>query len=76
MEDIEWWTVLVAVVLSGILSAAVAYLVTRNTERLRGDMGPAGIQGPPGRVGLKGDRGPRGPRGASALPKTKKGKSS
>lgn len=54
--DEKWNTILIAVVISAVLTTATSYLMISS-------FGKAGPQGPPGETGLQGEQGPQGLRG-------------
>jgi hypothetical protein len=76
-NEINWKTVIVAVVISVILSGVISYMILpagpqgppgpQGPQGLQGLQGVQGIQGEKGDKGDKGDQGDTGPQGPSGL---------
>ncbi len=63
-------TLMIAVIISVILSVGISYIISPSTVGPQGPTGPEGIQGPPGRTGdtgYQGETGAQGPRGERGL---------
>lgn len=63
-------TLMIAVIISVVLSMGISYIISPSTVGPQGPTGPEGIQGPPGRTGdtgYQGETGAQGPRGERGL---------
>ena len=69
-NKINMQTVIIAVVISVILSVGISYMISPSSQEAVGPQGPPGTEGntgPQGLPGEKGDPGPQGERGSQGL---------